>query len=56
MKAYKEYCTIRKTLVRYSKDIINEQALAKDKRYFGFFSLISNETLMVCIKNCCSVN
>ena len=44
-KAYKKYFTIKTTPVRGTKATINEQAVAKAKRYFGFFSLISNETM-----------
>ena len=44
-KAYKKYFTIKTTPVRGTKATINEQAVAKAKRYFGFFSLIINETM-----------
>lgn len=42
---YKKYFTVKSTPIRGIQISVNEDAVKKDKRYYGFFSLISNETM-----------
>ena len=44
-KLYAKYFTIKQTPKRGIKVTIKEEAVQKAKRYFGFFALISNETM-----------
>lgn len=42
---YKKYFTIKETPVRGVKVIVNEDAVKATKRYYGFFTLVSNEKM-----------
>jgi transposase len=44
-KLYTKYFTIKQTPKRGIKATIKDEAVQKAKRYFGFFSLISNDTM-----------
>jgi len=44
-RRYKKFFTIKTTPKRGIKVTVNEEAVQKAKRYFGFFALISNETM-----------
>ena len=44
-KQYAKYFTIKQTPKQGTKVTIKEEAVQKTKRYFGFFALISNETM-----------
>ena len=42
---YKQYFTIKETPVRGVKVSVNEDAVKATKRYYGFFTLVSNEKM-----------
>jgi transposase len=44
-KLYKKYFTVKSTPVRGVRVTVNEDAVKKAKRYYGFFSLLSNEKM-----------
>lgn len=44
-KLYPKYFICKSTPKRGTKATVNEEAITKAKRYFGFFSLITNETM-----------
>jgi len=44
-RRYKKFFTVKSTPKRGIKVTVNEEAVQQAKRYFGFFALISNETL-----------
>ena len=42
---YRKYFEVKTTPVRGTKATVNEEAVAKAKRYFGFFALLTNEAM-----------
>lgn len=42
---YKKYFEVKTTPVRGAKVTINEEAVSKAKRYYGYFALMTNETM-----------
>lgn len=42
---YKKYFTTKKTPMRGTKATVNEDSVRKAKKYYGFFALVSNETM-----------
>ncbi len=44
-KLYQKYFTIKTTPVRGTKAQVREEVIAKVRRYYGFFALITNETM-----------
>jgi transposase len=44
-KLYKKYFNVKSTPVRGNRAVVKEEAVKKDKRYFGFFALLSNEKM-----------
>ena len=44
-KLYNKYFTVKSTPVRGTRATVNEDAVKKAKRYYGFFALLSNEKM-----------
>ncbi len=44
-KLYEKYFTIKTTSVRGTKAQVREEVIANIRRYYGFFALITNETM-----------
>jgi transposase len=44
-KLYNKYFTVKSSLVRGVRVTVNEDAVKKTKRYYGFFSLLSNDKM-----------
>lgn len=42
---YKKYFEVKSTPVRGARVTVNEEAVAKAKRYYGYFALMTNETM-----------